>query len=92
MVAPEPIDARFPTTVRSSVQSCSVWRLPSSAAARGRRSLMDITPCPTKASSWISTPSQTNAWLWILQRAPTTAPRWISTKVPIRVPSPIRQP
>src|SRR5262245_53211343 len=53
---------------------------------------MNITPCPTKTSSPISTPSQMNVWLWILQRAPIFAPRCTSTKVPIRESSPIEQP
>src|SRR5205814_5558802 len=65
---------------------------PDSVAARGLRSLMNITPCPTKTSSPISTPSQMNVWLWILQRRPMRAPRCTSTKVPIRVSSPIEQP
>ena len=40
--------------------------------ARGRLSLMNITPWPTKTSSSIVTPSQMKVWLWILQRAPMT--------------------
>ena len=80
------------TVVGSSVQSASVWSPPPSAVARGRLSLMNITPWPTNTPSPIRTPSQTNVWLWILQCAPITAPRWISTNVPIRLWSPIRQP
>lgn len=88
---PDPSDAPRPITVRMSCQSASVCSLPS-AAARGRLSLMNMTPWPTNASSSITTPSQMNVWLCTLQRAPMTAPRWISTKVPIRVSSPMRQP
>src|SRR5207244_13526966 len=65
--APEPSEAPRSTTVRRSVQSSSSLRLPSSVVARGNRSLMKSTPCPTKTSSSISTPLQTNVWLEILQ-------------------------
>ena len=92
MTAPEPIDARRSSTVVWSSQSSSVWSVPSSVVERGRLSLMNMTPWPTKTSSPISTPVQTNVWLWILQRAPTFTPRWISTNVPTRVPSPRLQP
>src|SRR4051812_38702650 len=90
--APEPIEAPRPMCVGSNSQSSSVCRAPPSPVARGRLSLMNITPCPTKTSSPMCTPSQMNEWLWILQRAPTVAPRWISTKGPMRLASPIEQP
>ena len=92
MVALLPMEAPRRTTVRSRVQSSSVWGEPSGRVARGRRSFMNMTPWPTKTSSSISTPSQTNVWLEILQRAPMRAPFCISTKVPMRVSSPTRQP
>ena len=80
------------TSVRVSVQSASVMSRPSSSTARGRRSFVNITPCPTNTPSSRVTPSQMNVWLEILQRAPITAPRWISTNVPIRESAPTAQP
>ncbi len=82
----------FFITVGITVQSSSVWRPPLSAVARGKRSLINITPWPTKTSSSMVTPSQIKVWLDILQFLPIKAFFWISTKGPILVPSPMRQP
>jgi len=57
-VAPDPIDAPRLTTVFRHFQSASVWSPPPGLVARGRRSFVNMTPCPTKTSSSISTPSQ----------------------------------
>jgi len=92
IVALEPIDAVRRTSVGSTDQSDSPCGEPSSFVARGRRSLVNITPCPTNTSSSIVTPSQTNVCEEILQRAPIVAFFWISTNAPMRVSSPIRQP
>src|SRR5262249_3583582 len=63
MVAWLPIDAPRATRVGTSSQSASVCSCPSAANARGTRSLVNITPCPTKTPSSIATPSQMNVWL-----------------------------
>ena len=80
------------TIVGSTVQSASDCGLPSGFVARGKRSLVNITPWPTKTSSSITTPSQMNVCEEILQRAPTVAFFWISTNAPMREPSPTVQP
>ena len=93
IVAPEPIVAPPLDHRRQQLPvglALQLRRPPS--VARGRLSLTNITPWPTKTSSSIVTPSQMKVWLWILQAAPITAPRWISTKVPIRVREPISHP
>ena len=92
MVAPEPTDAPRLTVVEMHFQSASDCRLPSALVARGKRSLMKVTPCPIKTSSSTVTPSQMNVWVEILQRLPIRAPFWISTKLPIFTSSPISQP
>src|SRR5580765_2926530 len=92
IVAPEPIVAPRRTIVGTIVQSPSPCSSPRSFTARGKRSLMNITPCPTKTWSSISTPSQMKVWLDTLTRRPTFAPFWISTNVPMRDSSPISQP
>src|SRR5271165_2516795 len=43
-VAPDPIEAPVLTTVRSTFQSDSVCNVPSALVARGKLSLMNITP------------------------------------------------
>src|ERR1700731_684863 len=63
IVAPDPIEAPFFTSVNSTFQSCSVCRLPPSAVARGNVSLTNVTPCPMNTSSSIVTPSHTKVWL-----------------------------
>src|SRR5216683_802550 len=60
IVAPEPIEAPFLTSVGSTFQSLSVCNSPSGAVARGWVSLVNVTPWPTKTSSSIVTPSQMN--------------------------------
>src|SRR5271166_35345 len=62
ITAPLPIEAPRQTRLGNTSQSDSVWSRPS-AVARGSRSLMNMTPWPTKTSSSIVTPSQTNVWL-----------------------------
>ena len=69
IVAPDPIEAPFLTSVVSTFQSCSVWSSPSAVVARGYESLMNVTPWPMKTWSSIVTPSQMNVWLEILQRS-----------------------
>jgi hypothetical protein len=91
-IAPEPIVAPSPTVTASCSQSPVPASWPASSVARGRLSLQNITPWPTKTPSPIVTPEQMNVWLWILQRGPTEASAWISTKVPTLLPSPISQP
>ena len=71
MVAPDPIDAPFFTSVRSTFQSLAVCSSPAGVVARGYESLMNVTPWPMKTWSSIVTPSQMNVWLEILQRRPT---------------------
>jgi hypothetical protein len=44
IVAPEPIEAPFWTTVFSTAQSLSVWSPPPAVVARGYESLMKVTP------------------------------------------------
>ncbi len=92
IVALEPIEAPFLTSVGMHTQSASVWSPPPSAVARGYMSLMKVTLWPMKTSSSIVTPSQMKVWLEILQFCPIFAPFWISTKVPILLSSPISQP
>src|SRR5262249_27378134 len=92
IVTPVPIEAPFLTSVFSTCQSCSVWRAPPAAVARGYMSLTNMTPCPMNTLSSIVTPSQMNVWLEILQRRPTVAFFWISTNAPIFVSSPISHP
>ena len=92
MVALLPIGAPRPTRVGTSSQSASVCSRPSGVSARGKRSLVNMTPWPTKTPSSIVTPSQMKLWLEILQRRPTITPRWISTNAPMRDASPMRQP
>src|SRR6185295_3107696 len=92
MVALMPMDAPASTRVGTSTQSASVCSSPFGASARGNKSLVNITPWPTKTPSSMVTPSQMNEWLEILQARPITAPRWISTNAPTRDPSPIVQP
>ncbi len=60
IVAPELIEAPFFTNVVSTFQSSSVCNLPSGFVARGKVSLMNVTPCPTKTLSSMVTPSQIN--------------------------------
>ena len=48
MVAPEPIDAPFFTTVCSTFQSSAVWSSPAAVVDLGYESLMNITPWPMK--------------------------------------------
>src|SRR2546426_4057834 len=50
MVAPEPMEAPFFTSVGSTVQSFSVCGSPLRVVARGYESLMNVTPWPTKRS------------------------------------------
>src|SRR5260221_661444 len=71
--APLPIEAPRLTSVGLTVQSASLCSAPVAPVARGWRSLMNMTPWPTKTSSSIVTPSQTNVCEEILQRAPTAA-------------------
>ena len=61
-VAPRPF-TRAPafTRVCTSVQSASVCMRPSATTARGNRSLVNMTPWPTKTPSPIPTPSQMKA-------------------------------
>src|SRR5580700_9172346 len=92
IVAPDPIEAPFFTSVSSTFQSCSVCKLPPSAVARGNVSLTNVTPCPMNTSSSIVTPSHTKVWLETLQFFPTVAFFWISTNAPIFVLSPISHP
>jgi hypothetical protein len=73
IVEPEPIEAHFFTRVGSITQSCSVCGCPLALVARGKESLINVTPWPTKTSSSIVTPSQMNVWLEILQFRPTVA-------------------
>jgi hypothetical protein len=92
ITAPEPTLASSSTTVRSRVQSCSVWS-PPPVRRRARPLVVDeyhAVPYEHGVTDRYAVADE--VWLWILQRAPTVAPRWISTKVPTRVPSPIRQP
>jgi hypothetical protein len=67
MVALLPIDARRATRVGMTSQSAAVCSVPSAFTADGVRSLVNITPCPTKTPSSIDTPSHTKVWLEILQ-------------------------
>src|SRR5262249_23182168 len=48
IVEPEPIEAPARTTVGTRCQSASVCRVRSALTARGYRSLMNVTPWPTK--------------------------------------------
>ncbi len=75
MTAPEPIAAPRSIVVDCICQSARDFNSPVAVVARGKRSLMNITPCPTNTSSSMTMPSQTNVWLWILQLPPTTTPR-----------------
>src|SRR5271157_4809199 len=92
IVAFDPMDAPFLTYVGTTLQSCSVCRLPPLVAERGYLSLVNMTPWPTNAKSSITTPSQIKLWLCILQWLPTIAFFWISTQAPILVLSPTVQP
>src|SRR5258706_442815 len=74
-VDPDPMDAPRRTTVGTTAQSASVCSSPSAVTARGKRSLVKVTPWPTKTWSSICTPSQMKVWLEILTRRPTLAPR-----------------
>ena len=67
-VAFVPIEAPRFTRVNSTLQSASDCRLPSELVARGKRSLVNMTPWPMNTSSSISTPSHINVWEEILQR------------------------
>src|SRR5229473_3265029 len=87
ITAPLPIDAARRTAVSSIGQSFSVCGDPSRLVARGLRSLMKITPWPTKTSSSIVTPLQMKLWLEILQRRPIRALRWTWTPGPSRTSS-----
>ncbi len=91
-VALLPMEAPRRIRVGSTCQSASLCRLPSSLVARGKRSLVNMTPWPMKTSSSIATPSQMKVWDEILQRAPMVAPFWISTNAPTLVSSPMAQP
>src|SRR3989304_4883580 len=67
MVAPDPTDAPFFTTIGSTFQSFSVCNSPEDVVARGYVSLINVTPCPMKTLSSIVTPSQMKVWLVFLQ-------------------------
>src|SRR5262249_2504614 len=91
MVAPLPIDARSFTTVLLSSQAFGPSKAPSPSVARGHKSFVNITPCPTKTSFSIVTPSHKKLCDWILHLLPTKTLHCISTNGPIRVSSPIWQ-
>jgi hypothetical protein len=74
IVAFDPMDAPRQTRVGSTFQSAGPCGLPSAVVALGERSLINITPCPTKTSSSIVTPSQIKLWDDILHREPILAP------------------
>src|SRR3990172_5718895 len=92
IVAPDPTDAPFFTTMGSTFQSDSVCNSPDDVVARGNVSLINVTLCPMKTLSSMVTPSQMKVWLDILQLLPMVAFFWTSTNVPIFVLSPIVQP
>ena len=58
IVVPEPMEAPLLMTVRSTFQSASVCSFPSTVMARGYLSLTNVTPCPMKTLSSMTTPSQ----------------------------------
>ena len=68
MVAFEPIEAPFLINVGVHVQSSAPWSCPSEPVACGNKSLVNMTPWPTKTSSSMVTPSQIKLWLEILHR------------------------
>src|SRR6185436_1896601 len=75
MVALLPMEAPSSTFVSTICQSASVCRPPASLVARGKRSLMNMTPWPMNTASPMVTPAHTKVWLEILQWRPAPAGR-----------------
>ena len=73
IVAPDPMEAPFLTTVGRTTQSASVCGFPPPLVALGYLSLMKVTLWPMKTSSSMVTPSQMKVWLEILQFFPILA-------------------